>query len=710
MTKSSRAIFLSYASQDAEAAGRICDALRAAGIEVWFDRSELRGGDAWDRQIRKHIQDCALFIPIISKATQGRLEGYFRREWRLAVDRTHDMADTKPFLVPVVIDATCDQDAAVPDAFKAVQWTHLPAGETPSAFLARVARLLTAESPAAPAEVTSPTAAAARDTGGAPRPPAPIASRQSPRVLLLIAAVVVIGVGYVAVDRLSLVTRAARGQPSTQLPLSQSEAAASKEAASRAIASPSSAAQFAPPPHSIAVLPFVNMSGDKEQDYFSDGLSEELLNSLARINELQVAARTSSFYFKGEHVDLSTVAHKLNVASILEGSVRRSGNTIRITAQLNNAVTGFHLWSQTYDRNLGDVLKLQTEIANAVANTLKVTLLGDLAAKIEVGGTQSPAAFDAYLRGLRLSRNANDESNAHAAIEAYGEAIRLDPLYALAFAGRSIAYSNYIKYFVGKVGHEDLPGKARADAERAIALAPELAEGHVALSNVLEWHFLQFAPAVEQCDRALALAPGSALVVRWCSGVAADMGRFDAAIAAARRGVAFDPLNPLTHLWLADALQKARRFEESIPIYRETLELDPRYLAAVYGQQGLSYYLLGDLQRAKTTCETPPQDWQSWVCLAMTYHKLRQRGEAAAQIPKLAQVPARNGGSLVSLAYQLGQIDAQWGDKEKALAWLEKALRLRDSGLPNLKTDPLLDPLRAEPRFQVIERALKFPD
>ncbi len=164
---------------------------------------------------------------------------------------------------------------------------------------------------------------------------------------------------------------------------------------------PGGVASFSPPPHSIAVLPFVNMSGDQEQEYFSEGLTEELLNSLARVNELQVAARTSSFSFQGQHPDIVTVAHRLNVGAVLEGSVRRSAHTVRITAQLVNGVTGFHLWSQTYDRDLGDVLKLQTEIANDVAAALKVTLLGDVTAKVELGGTRNPAAFDAYLRAKK---------------------------------------------------------------------------------------------------------------------------------------------------------------------------------------------------------------------------------------------------------------------------------------------------------------------
>src|SRR6516165_850307 len=218
------------------------------------------------------------------------------------------------------------------------------------------------------------------------------------RPVATIAAVVALTLGYLVADKLWTSRHSVSVQP----------------VASDARPAPASVVvgAFSPPPHSIAVLPFVNLSGDKEQEYFSDGLTEELLDSLSRINELQVSARTSSFSFKGKDVDLGTIAHKLNVASVLEGSVRRSGQTIRVTAQLNDAVSGFHLWSQTYDRDLSDVLKLQAEIANAVANALKVTLLGDVAARVEVGGTRNPLAFDAYLRGLRLARVATTEGEA----------------------------------------------------------------------------------------------------------------------------------------------------------------------------------------------------------------------------------------------------------------------------------------------------------
>jgi len=327
----------------------------------------------------------------------------------------------------------------------------------------------------------------------------------------------------------------------------------------------SSVAAFAPPPHSIAVLPFVNLSGDKEQEYFSDGLTEELLNSLAEIDGLQVAARTSSFSFI-EHPDIATVAHKLNVGAVLEGSVRHSGRTVRITAQLINAVTGFHLWSKTYDRDLGDVLKLQTEIASAVASALKVTLLGDVAAKVELGGTRNPAAFDAYLRGAKADSSIRDTKDLPAAIAAYTEAIRLDPHYALAFAARSIALS-YV------AGDAATPGamregydKAQADAHQALALAPDLAQAHLASAYVSDQN-LDFTQASEAYERAVVLAPGSAQALRLSGRFAALMGHFDAGIATARRAVVLDPLARESHARLGQALYAARRYEEAVAAF-----------------------------------------------------------------------------------------------------------------------------------------------
>ena len=285
------------------------------------------------------------------------------------------MAGARAFLLPVVIDGTSDSQALVPEKFREVQWTRLPQGANTDAFVEHVHWLLSGELSREPSG-TAPVAARVSAGQTIPKPVA--ASWRSKAALLATIAVVVLALGYFVANRLVV-----------------SEHGAQPGAVPGSVAQRAPDIGFSPPPHSIAVLPFVNLSGDKEQEYFSDGLAEELLNSLSRINELQVAGRTSSFYFKGKDVDLGTIARKLNVGSVLEGSVRRSGNKIRVSMQLVNTVTGFRLWSETYDRDLRDVLQLQTNIAEAVTGSLRVALLGGLAEKIELGGTRNPSAFDA---------------------------------------------------------------------------------------------------------------------------------------------------------------------------------------------------------------------------------------------------------------------------------------------------------------------------
>ena len=681
MTESSHAVFLSYASQDAQAAQRICEALRAAGIEVWFDQSELRGGDAWDTSIRKQIKTCALFIPVISHTTHDRREGYFRLEWKLAVDRCHLMDADMAFLLPVVIDDTRDDDERVPERFREVQWTRLPGGATPAAFVERVQRLLSGE----PAQPTgTPPAASRAPAARSTRKPV-LALWRSKAALLAAIAVLVVAIGYLVATRLA-----------------PSKRGVEVGAAPAPAAQSAPATGFNPPPHSIAVLPFVNLSGDKEQEYFSDGLTEELLNSLAEINELQVAARTSAFSFKGKDTDIGTIARKLNVGAVLEGSVRRSAHTIRITAQLINAVTGFHLWSKTYDRDIGDVLKLQTEIATAVASALKVALLSDVAAKVELGGTRNPAAFDAYLRGAKSYSSRRDSKDLPAAIAAYTEAIRLDPHYALAFAGRSTALSALASESETAAALREGNDKAQADARQALILAPDLAQAHFALAEVSE-NTLDFMQAGDEYERALALAPGNAGILRASGEFAANMGHFDAGLGAARRAVVLDPLAHQSHTVLGRALYAARRYEEAVAAFAEVISLEPDF-KVTYQERGLAYYGLGYLESARASCETKPDYWPSQWCLAVVYDKLGRHADAEAVFSKLKTAQGD------ASAYQYATIYAQWGNRAKALEWLETALRLRDPGLIYVKTDPLLDPLRKEPRFQAIERELKFPN
>jgi TolB-like protein len=677
-----QAVFLSYASQDADAARRICDALRAAGIEVWFDQSELRGGDVWDQKIRREIRDCALFIPVISMNTASRREGYFRLEWDLADQRSHRMARDQAFIVPVCLDATPGAGTDVPESFHRVQWIRLPNGETPPEFVAHIKRLLSPEPP------TTARLPAGAVSAASPIPRTTRRSLPLRRALFVAVALLVLAaLAYLLINKPWISKPAA--------------AVVTPNAISFPGAPP---AAFNPPPHSIAVLPFVNMSGDKDQEYFSEGLTEELLNSLSRISELQVAARTSSFSFQGEHPDISTVAHKLNVGAVLEGSVRRSAHTVRITAQLVNGVTGFHLWSGTYDRDLGDVLKLQTDIATAVASALKVTLLGDEASKIELGGTRSPAAFDAYLRGSKAFRSGQGDSSLQSAIAAYTEAIRLDPNYALALADRSRALSAYAGGggLPNGTAVRELFDKAQADARKAIKLAPELAEGHLALAFFLVFGSLDFTGASEAYERAMALGPGNAAVLAEGGVFSVYTGRIDAGLAATRRAVVLDPLNPRSHDRLGEALYWARRYKDAAAALGQAISLESDFQRA-YGYRGLAYYGLGDLQSALSSCEAKAGHWVSQWCLAVAYEKLGRHADAQAELTKMQAALGDTG------PYQYATIYAQWGNAVRALEWLATAVRVRDAGVAYVKADPLLDPLRNEPRFQAIQRELKFP-
>lgn len=325
-SRPTEAVFLSYASEDAEAAKRICDALRAAGIEVWFDQSELRGGDAWDRKIRDQIQDCRLFIPVISANTESRDEGYFRREWRLGVERAGDMVHKRTFLVPVVIDGTSERGAAVPEKFQELQWTRLPGGETPPEFVQRVAALV---GPAGGSDAAVPSLRAGLSgvTARVARAPASRARDRRWPYTALIGALVAGAIALMLV----------RPWRSLQLP------------------STNTPAPVAVAEKSVAVLPFTDLSEKKDQEYFADGLTEEIIDILTRVPGLRVPARTSAFYFKGKNVPISEIARALNVATVLEGSVRKSGNHYRITAQLIRGDTGAHVWSKTFDREATNV-------------------------------------------------------------------------------------------------------------------------------------------------------------------------------------------------------------------------------------------------------------------------------------------------------------------------------------------------------------------
>jgi len=663
---STPAVFVSYASQDVAVAAALVEALERRGIACWIAPRDVKPGAQYADAIVRAISGAKTFIVVLSESAIA--SSHVSKE----VERA---SSKKRPIIALRIDAA-PLTPALEYFLGESQWVEAQAGDIDDAHVKLTAAIrdLTPDPTAINAPAVSGMYAAHVSAAG------PALWRN--RLVLTAAFAALVAMAGLLADRLWI----------------------SKHVSLEKRAAPLKSPTFTPPPHSIAVLPFVNMGGDKEQAYFSDGLTEELLNSLSRINELQVAARTSSFSFQGEHPDIATVAHKLNVGAVLEGSVRRSANTVRITAQLINGVTGFHIWSQTYDRKLGDVLKLQTEIATAVASALKVTLLGDEAAKIEVGGTRSPAAFDAYLRATKAYFSVATVEDQEAVIADYTETIRLDADYALAYAGRSFvlmkfAWNHDAPKTAPRVSSLD---QAQADARKAIALAPGLAEGHLALASYFAGS-LDFTQAIEEFERALALARGSARVLRDYGVFAVAMGRRDFGLTLLRRAVVLDPLNVNAYGFLGDALFYLRRYEERMAVYQDAKVLHPDE-GSFEADIGLGYYLLGDFQAARAHCEANGEkDEDAQFCLAVTYDKLGRHSDAEAMLEKIdARV-----GDFGALHYS--GIYAQWGNTTKALEWLDTAMRLRDPELVWLKLDPFSDPLRKELRFQAIERALKFP-
>ncbi|MHB8477082.1 MAG: TIR domain-containing protein [Steroidobacteraceae bacterium] len=678
--------FVSYASADAAIANGIVAELERHGMGCWIAPRDVPAGAPYADGIIQAINEVKILVLVLSESAISSSH----------VSKEVERASSKRRPIITLRTDTARLTATLEYFLSESQWIDFEPGRPDAAYrrLVEAAQRLIANPSAVPPSRAAQAAGKATPAGPAAAGVRAIWGLNRPIVALI--ALVVAALVYVAVDRMKLAKRVPAGR--TEVAATSPEALAGGAAAKPAAGK----GDFSPPAHSIAVLPFVNMSGDPKQDYFSDGLSEELLNSLARVNELHVAARTSSFSFKGKDTDIPTIARKLNVGAVVEGSVRRAGDRVRITAQLINAITDYDLWSQTYDRDVKDIFALQTEIAEAVTAALKVTLLEDATRKFELGGTKNPQAFDAYLRGVKLSRNSADELSVRAEKAAAEEAIRLDPNYALA----EVLLARALDVLASQVIADPAEARAtflraKAAAETAIRLSPQLGEAHAQLGSTLEYGFLDFGGALAELDRAIALAPGSTEVQIYYARIASISDRADAT-AAAERLIGLDPLNPRAFHAAGTAYFYSRRFTEAIGAFQKAIELrgnpgdDASYL-------GYAHMSLGRAEAARADCVTAPENIFAQVCLAIVYHALNRQPDAEAL---LAGLIAKLGDAA---AFQYAEINAQWARKGEALKWLATAVRLSDPGLATLHADPLLDPLRREPQFKDIERRLHFP-
>ena len=447
---------------------------------------------------------------------------------------------------------------------------------------------------------------------------------------------------------------------------------------------------------SIAVLPFVNMSQEQNQEYFSDGLTEDLLNGLMKTPGLRVTGRTSSFQFKGKNEDFRVIGKKLNVTNILEGSVRKQGNRVRITVRLIQARDGFQLWSDTFDQQMDDIFRVQEEIARRVTDSLKVTLLGK---KTPPAESTNAEAYQAYLQGRYFLSRGNEE-NLLKSVRYFEQATKLDSGYAPAWVGLSDAYTSQASW--GYLSAEEGYRKAREAVQRALALDPDLGVAHASLARLQIFHDWDWAGADQSCRRALELEPGSADAIVGAGLMALTLGRPDEAFARYHQAMEIDPLAPIRHHEVGLALHYAGRQQEAEAALKKSLELAPDLenshclLSRVYLAQSRPADALAEAQK-----ETHPIFRACGLSLA--YYALGRKAESDANLAELLNKYQADA------LYQIADVYAFRGQKERALDLLERAYAARDSGLTEVKVDPLLQGLRGDSRYTALLVKMRLP-
>lgn len=607
MPDPSKAVFLSYASQDAGAAGRICEALRAAGVEVWFDQSGgLEHGDEWDAKIRRQIKDCVFFLPVISASTESRHEGYFRIEWELAAERAMGFAHNIPFVLPIVIDETPEASALVPERFRRVQWTRLPGGAVGPEVQLRFSKLW--------AERTSRSVSPGSAVGSShplPGVPTPAADEKS-----------------------------------------------------------------------IAVLPFANMSADAENEYFSDGMTEEIINALVQVPDLRVAARTSVFAFKGKADDLRTIAAKLNVRTVLEGSVRKAGNKIRITAQLINAADGFHLWSERFDRGLDDVFAVQDEIARTIAEKLKAQLAGGSGQVLVKATTADVEAYQLYLQG-RFFWNQRG-AGLLKGLKFFEAAQARDPNFAPAYAGLADTYSLLSLY--GHARPSEMMPKARAAVDRALALDPTMAEAHAGLGHMLLFYDYDLVGAEREFQRAIELKPGYGTSYIWYGAVLNARCQQEQAIAVGRKGLQHEPHSLPVGVTVGWTMIAAGRAAEALGCARHVTALDPGFFPG-YWVEGQALICLGRMEEGIAALRRSVEASRGlpWMVATLACGLVCiGRGDEARSLLEALQ---RRAASEYVPAFALAMVQAYLGDELAATEALRRSVEERDAALVWLGLD-----------------------
>jgi TolB-like protein/cytochrome c-type biogenesis protein CcmH/NrfG len=639
----SRPVFISYASVDAPLAQKVCAALEVSGYSCWIAPRDVVPGTQYADGIVGAIDESRILVLIVSK--DALASAHVGRELERAASKRHPIVALKLDPAPL--------SRAFEYFLNQSQWIEVGPGGTDGAIaklVEAVKQHLPSGSAAAPTHASSDPARKAAMS-------APVWGGAGALVVLaLIAAYLLVNKAW----------------------LSNHETAAVAN------------------DNSIAVLPFVDMSEKHDQEYFSDGLAEELIDVLSRVPNLRVPARTSSFSFKGKPTTIGEIAHTLGVTHVLEGSVRKAGDHMRITVQLVRSDNGFHLWSQTYDRDVRDIFAVQDDIAHAVAEQLKITLLGSDAAVPRE--SISPEAHNLYLQARYLT-DRDSAADLDQAVLLYQQALALAPNYAPAWAWLAFCHVRRVGQGLDTTGTGFT--KTTSAARRAIAIDPKLPDPYVMLAIAHLQYDRDWKAAAAELEKVTALDPNNALGQQSLGHLNIASGRMSDALTHFRRAVAGDPLNLLHSKFLGRALHYAGHPAESAALLRHAIELNAQFPGLHY-ELGRALLRLGDSQAALTAFEAEADPaWRSFG-LPLGYFATHREQEARAA---LAALVAQSAGS----EFQVAETFAFFGEADKSFEWLDRARTLHDPGIIWSRRDPLLASIIGDARYGAFLQQLGMP-
>jgi TolB-like protein len=667
-------VFVSYASHDAAVASAIVEALEREGLRCWIAPRDVVPGSLYADGIVRAINAAKVFALVLSEHAVA--SAHVGKEVERASSKRRPIIALRTDQAPLT--------PALEYFLSESQWIDLGPGKLDAGAikLADAVRQYLAASPALNSITDSVGSGRSAADGLAARPPSGGASITSGRTGLMVVALAIIS--------LALVWLLADKFGQSRRPVAEQPAVAAQPATP-----PSAAPAPAVSQNSVAVLPFIDLSEKKDQAYFSDGLAEELIDLLARIPDLKVTARTSSFSFRGRAVTVGEIGQTLQVAHVLEGSVRKAGHAVRITVQLERADNGYHLWSETYDRDLKDVFKAQDDIARAVVDKLKLTLLANV--PVVPARTSNPEAHSLYLQG-RYFVQTDTQAGLDKAVGYFKRAIEIDPGYASAWA--DLAFATF-----RQVANSYIPVRAGLDrtltaARKASALDPTLADPYLVICEVRMAGEADWAGARAALDKAMQLDPNSVGALIDAGHLTRATGSNDEALVFFHKALQRDPLNLLTRRYVARVLYFAGRLDEAEATVRKVLDLSASFSGAHYE---LGRILLARGQVAAAVAEFEAEANPSWKLfgLPLGYHAQGRIAEANALLAQMLRNPA-------GAEFQVAETYAFFGDTDQAIAWLNRAVG-NDTGILWVRGDPLLRGITSDPRYAALLRRLHLP-